>query len=209
MENFWLYLLIAAATIASPGPGVVMTLTNTLKYGLRHSLPGIFAVALGMFLIAALVGSGLGIIFNTAGVAYQILKIIGAAYLLYLGIKLIRNRHAHVDFSATATNAHGKKMFMHGLLITLTNPKAIVFFIALFPQFIDSQQAYLPQFFLLSLTFCVLIVLIHLLYGVCAYTIRQNTQRNYFGAINCAGGLAFITFALGLLFSGQKSASSP
>lgn len=205
IETYLLFTVIALATIATPGPGVVMTLTNALKYGIFHSLSGIFGVSLGMFLIALLVGSGLGVILSASAWAYTTLKLVGAGYLLYLGFRLIKNRYAQLQLDTQLPLISPKKMFINGLIVTLTNPKAIVFFIALFPQFISKDAAYGGQFLLLSLTFCAWIVVVHLLYALCAELLRKKSSRNHLKWINIGGGSAYILFAVGLLFSKRSS----
>ena len=100
MENYLLFILIAAAVIASPGPGIVLTLKNTLQYDFRGAFPGIAGVALGMLLIAVLSAAGLGLLLTTSALAFTVLKYLGAAYLIYLGIKLWRNSGQVADLSA-------------------------------------------------------------------------------------------------------------
>ena len=88
MSQMYLYILIANLTIASPGPGVLLTLTNTLNYGLRSALAGIIGVSGGMGVISIVAASSLGIIITTSQLALIIVKIVGAAYLAWLGVKL-------------------------------------------------------------------------------------------------------------------------
>jgi len=201
MNSYYLYIIIASTTIASPGPGVVMTLTNSLKYGLKSSIFGILGVTLGMFIIAIVVGGGVGVIISQSMAAYYVLKIIGAIYLLYLGVKLILNRNKEINIDNIEITLNKKKSLFQGLAITLINPKPILFFIALFPQFINSDSDYYSQFAILSITFCFLIILIHLLYGFFAGLFKHKSQgKNYFKHINTIGGTAYIIFAISLFF---------
>lgn len=200
MNTYYLYLVIASATIASPGPGVVMTLTNSLKYGLKNSLSGILGVTLGMFIIANIVGGGLGILILSSEKIFFLLKMLGAMYLLYLGIKLIINRNKELSVNIDKQILCKKKSFFSGLGITLINPKPILFFMALFPQFINNDSSYLPQFILLTMTFCILIIIIHSIYGIFASFIKKNTNsRNVFKYINLFGGSAYILFSISLI----------
>lgn len=205
MASYLVYLLIASTTIASPGPGVVMTLTNSLKYGLKESLSGILGVALGMLIIAVLVGGGMGVVIAKSETLYNILKIVGAVYLFYLGIKLIKNRNNEIKIGGENLVLNKSKSFVHGLGITIINPKPILFFIALFPQFIEKKEAYLPQFLLLTITFCILIIIIHVLYGLFASFLKSKASGlNYFKYVNTVGGSAYILFSLSLLFLTKK-----
>ncbi len=206
MSSYIIYLIIASSTIASPGPGVVMTLTNSLKYGLKESIPGIAGVSLGMLMVSGIVGSGLGFLIEKSALAYIVLKILGALYLLYLGVKLIKNRNHEIILNAGLPGVNKTRSFFHGLGITLINPKPILFFIALFPQFIDNDKPYFGQFLFLSLTFCVLLIVIHVLYGLSAGFIKNRAARfDYFKYVNSFGGAAYILFGLSLLVFSRKS----
>src|SRR5688572_23458725 len=90
MKLYSLFLLMAAATVLSPGPGVVMTLTNSLRYGMKGTFGGILGIAFGALVVAAISATSLGMLLATSSVAFTVLKFIGAAYLVYLGIKLWR-----------------------------------------------------------------------------------------------------------------------
>ena len=90
MEQYLLYLIIATLTVASPGPGVVLTLSNAIKYGMKPTMFGVLGISLGIFIIAVISASSLGVLLTTSAVAFSILKFLGAAYLIYLGFKLWR-----------------------------------------------------------------------------------------------------------------------
>ena len=91
MQQLYLYILIASLTIASPGPGVLLTLTNTLNYNLRNAMAGIIGVAVGMGVISIIAASSVGVMITTSQLTLLIVKGIGAAYLIYLGVKLFRS----------------------------------------------------------------------------------------------------------------------
>lgn len=90
MDSYLLFLAIAAATIASPGPGVVLTISNALRYGVRGAVSGIMGIASGMLIIAVLSASSLAVLMLASATAFTIVKFIGAAYLIYLGVKMWR-----------------------------------------------------------------------------------------------------------------------
>ncbi len=201
MQNYLLFILIAAAVIASPGPGIVLTLKNALQCDFRGALPGIAGVALGMLLIAIISAAGLGLLLTTSALAFTVLKYLGAAYLVYLGIKLWRSAGQTVDLSAVQCRSV-RVRFLEGLGITALNPKPIVFFMSLFPQFIDPAAAYIPQFALLALTFSALVVIIH-----CGYATAANLARDKLRTpkgseiINKVSGGVFVCFGLALTSS--------
>lgn len=198
MKLYALFLLMATATIFSPGPGVVMTLTNALRYGFRGTFGGILGISCGALIVAAISATGLGVLLATSALAFTILKYIGAAYLIYLGIRLWRAPAVH--FATGQAHAAGfRRRFLEGLSLQLTNPKAIFFFLSVFPQFIDHERAYVPQFFLLVCTYSVLVVVIH-----CCYTLTAQRAKNWLQSerggrvLNKAGGATMLCFGAAL-----------
>ena len=188
MQQLYLYILIASLTIASPGPGVLLTLTNTLNYNLRNAMAGIIGVAVGMGVISIIAASSVGVMITTS-----------------LGVKLFRSVPRALNqplSSADSTMPSASQRFRQGVLVSLFNPKPIVFFMALFPQFIHPQQPFIPQFSVLSITFCILVVVIHSLYGLFAHSVKTKmSSGNAFVKLNKTGGIVFVCFAVGLIVS--------
>ncbi|MEP9876574.1 LysE family translocator [Klebsiella sp. GW_Kp182] len=205
MQQLYLYILIASLTIASPGPGVLLTLTNTLNYNLRNAMAGIIGVAVGMGVISIIAASSVGVMITTSQLTLLIVKGVGAAYLIYLGVKLFRSVPRALNqplSSADLTMPSASQRFRQGVLVSLFNPKPIVFFMALFPQFIHPQQPFIPQFSVLSITFCILVVVIHSLYGLFAHSVKTKmSSGNAFVKLNKTGGIVFVCFAVGLIVS--------
>ncbi|PID62981.1 MAG: lysine transporter LysE [Gammaproteobacteria bacterium] len=200
MEKYSLYLIISALTIASPGPGVILTLTTSLKFGLFKTLPAIVGVASGMLVISIIAGSGVGLLIATHANLYSALKLLGALYLLYLSYKLFLATKKHYQLDVQVAAYHPRRLFYAGFLITMANPKPIIFFVALFPQFIDKDYFWV-QFILYSLSFCGLIVIIHGAYGYIAHTIRKQSSDHFFRYVNLLGAMAYCFFAVALIYS--------
>lgn len=200
MANIALYTLIAALTIASPGPGILLTLSNTLKYRLSHALWGIVGVVSGMAIIGAIASSSLGVVLIASPWALGGVKVVGAAYLIYLGTKLFRSKPKGLGEDGLPTEIPaGHKLFSEAFVITLFNPKPIVFFMALFPQFIDPGMPMAIQFLALSSIFCMLVFLIHVLYGCFAMVIRKKLSGdNFFVILNRIAGCVFMFFGVSL-----------
>ncbi len=194
MKLYPLFLLMATAAVFSPGPGVVMTLTNSLRYGYRGTIGGIFGIAVGTFVVAAISATGLGVILATSALAFTILKFAGAAYLAYLGVRLWRSPVYKFETQVARQVGFGRR-FAEGMSLTLTNPKAIFFFLSVFPQFIDPAGNFFAQFLILALTFSSLVVVIHTLYALFArYAKSWLTSERGGRSINRAGGLTFMFF---------------
>lgn len=198
MKLYPLFLLMATATVFSPGPGVVMTLTNSIRYGLRGTFGGILGIAFGALVVAAISATSVGVILATSAVAFTVMKYVGAAYLIYLGIKLWRA--PGFRFSETAGHEAGfGKRFVEGLSLQLTNPKAVFFFLSVFPQFIDHAMDYATQFAVLVLTYSSLVVVIHCLYALTAQRAKAWLVSEKGGRmVNKAGGATFIFFGAAL-----------
>jgi threonine/homoserine/homoserine lactone efflux protein len=198
MKLYGLFLLMATATVFSPGPGVVMTLTNAIRYGIRGTFGGILGISCGALIVAAISATGLGVLLATSALAFTMLKYIGAAYLIYLGARLWRAPALRIDTSA-AHAAGFRRRFVEGLSLQLTNPKAIFFFLAVFPQFINDRDPYLPQFLLLVCSYSALVVLIHSCYMLTAQRARRWLLSERGGqVVNKAGGVTLICFGAAL-----------
>ncbi|MBV4495610.1 LysE family translocator [Pseudomonas sp. SWRI12] len=190
MAGYGLFLILATLTVLSPGPGVVLTLSNALRHGWRGALPGIFGIATGAFIVAAICASSLGLILAASATAFTLLKYIGAAYLLFLGIKMWRTQRFIPELKATSPRPW--RRFVEALSIQLLNPKAGFFFLAVFPQFIKPEGDYYRQFFLLVSSYSVLVVLVH-----SSYALMANGARGWLSSSQGArvvGKLSGITF---------------
>jgi threonine/homoserine/homoserine lactone efflux protein len=198
MENYMLFVLVAFVTILSPGPGILLTLTNAIRYGFSGAVGGILGIALGSFIVAGVSATSLGVILATSTLAFSIMKYIGAAYLIYMGIKLWRSAPAIMN-GDTVTTRSMSRQFVEGFTMQLTNPKAVFFFMSIFPQFIHFSGDYTQQFLLLVVTYSLLVVAIHFVYAYLAKAMRTWLSSERGGRIiNRFGGGTFICFGVGL-----------
>ncbi|AXF84807.1 Homoserine/homoserine lactone efflux protein [Ephemeroptericola cinctiostellae] len=200
-----LFITMATLTILSPGPGVLRSLTNALNYGLRPALVGILGTASGTFCIATLSATSLGALLAASNNAFTIIKYIGAAYLIYLGIKLWRAPAIELDNNETPPRSP-QSLFIESFFMQFSNPKAIVFFLSIFPQFIDPTSDYAPQFIVLVCTFCALLFCIHATYAFFAQSAKRWFSHGQGGRwMNRIGGTTFIGF--GLMLAQSKKAA--
>lgn len=210
MDQYLLYLLIVTITIASPGPGVILTLSNAIRYGTKPALAGVLGISLGILVIAVISATSVGVLLSTSAIAFTVLKYIGGAYLIYLSIKLWRSPAIKLE-GATENSAESAASrqtlgyilrFKEGLWVSVLNPKPIFFFMSLFPQFINHEQSYLLQFTYLTLTFCTMIVVIHSIYALGANSIKGwLLSPKGSKTVNRVGGSIFVLFGLGLATS--------
>lgn len=172
--DLWLAFTAAAlALLMIPGPTVLLVLSYALSHGKRVAVSAAAGVATGDLIAMTASLAGLGAIVLASATAFTILKWVGALYLVWLGIKLIRSApKARLGDLTTATEARG--IFAHTALVTALNPKSIAFFIAFVPQFIAPDRALLPQFTVLIATFVTLAALNALAYALLADKLRTR-----------------------------------
>lgn len=206
MTTYLLFIAVAALTVLSPGPGVLMTITNALRFGFKGTVGGIFGIAAGAFLVAGISATALGAVLAASAIAFAIMKFIGAAYLIYLGVKLWKS--SPPDFSnRSAHEARLLRRFGEGLSLQITNPKAIFFFLSVFPQFIEPGAGYKAQFALLVVSYAILVVCIHTIYALFAHRARGWLTSERGGSIlNRAGGVTFVGFGAALALAKKSGA---
>lgn len=190
MASYGLFLLLATLTILSPGPGVVLTLSNALRHGWSGALPGILGIALGAFVVAGISASSLGLVLAASATAFTLLKYLGALYLLYLGVKMWRTQGFIPELSTSASRPW--RRFVEALSIQLLNPKAGFFFLAVFPQFIQPEASYSRQFLVLVASYSLLVIAVH-----SAYALAANGARGWLSSRRGArivGRLSGVTF---------------
>jgi threonine/homoserine/homoserine lactone efflux protein len=152
------YLAFIAACVALtllPGPIVTLLIANGLRHGTRAALTNIAGVELGLAIVIGIVAIGLSSLTATMGYWFDWVRFAGAAYLVWLGIKLIRFPVEGIRDDAPPSPPHGG-FFLQGLLVTLSNPKVLLFFGAFLPQFMDMSRDYVFQVTVLGATFMVI-----------------------------------------------------
>ena len=196
--DLWLAFVAASvALLLIPGPTVLMVLSYALSKGRSVAVATAAGVALGDFVAMSLSLAGLGALVLTSATLFLVLKWVGAAYLVWLGIRLLRSApQALLQEPARDVTARG--VFGHAAAVTALNPKSIAFFIAFVPQFLDPARPLPPQFVLLVATFVTLVTLNTLAYALAADRLRRAIRRPAVLVwITRMGGSALI--AMGLL----------
>ena len=155
LSTYLLYVAAVALLIATPGPTMLMCMTNALNHGPRRAMTSVAGSVSAVLVVMVLSAMGLGALLAASETAFTVAKVIGAAYLIWLGIKTFRS-----DASALAVGgADGdagtprRSFYLQGLLVGASNPKAVLFFAAFFPQFLNPSAPMAPQFAILALTF--------------------------------------------------------
>ena len=195
---FDLWLAFAAASTALlliPGPTVLLVLSYALSKGRSVAVASAAGVALGDFVAMTASLLGLGALVLASATAFTMLKWVGAVYLIWLGIKLIRSAPTEGLTPPRDVTANG--VFGHTAAVTALNPKSIAFFIAFVPQFIQPQAPLLPQFAILITTFVTLAALNALAYALLADRLRRIIGKpSVLAWITRAGGATLIGMGL-------------
>lgn len=200
----WLAFFVASWIISvSPGSGAIYAMSCGMNHGFRRGFIGTLGLIAGIWTALAIVAIGLGAILSASSLAFALLKWLGVAYLVYLGIKQWR---APVTPLVAAQNDEGrtsaKSLIARGWAVNATNPKGIVFMMAVMPQFIDTQAPLLPQYLVIGATFAFTDFVIMALYtGFAARVLsyfRSDAQIRFlnrvFGGLFVAAATALATF---------------
>ena len=188
VETWIAFAGASAILLVIPGPTILLVLSYALGQGWRAALPTAIGVALGDLTAMSVSLLGLGTVLAASATLFTILKWVGAAYLIWLGIKLWRVG-GKLDAEPSQGTAAPLRMIVHAWLVTALNPKSIVFFIAFVPQFLDSHAAFLPQVAVLEATFVALAFLNALAFAAIAARARALVRNERsLGIINKLGG---------------------
>ncbi|WP_305072359.1 homoserine/homoserine lactone efflux protein [Propionivibrio sp.] len=196
----WLAFLLAAILIAvSPGPGAATSMSVGLRHGYLAALRAIGGLQAALLIQLGIVFAGLGALLMASTTAFEIMKFVGAGYLVWLGIQKWREIPHALDDTSAVNRPNG--LFLQGLLVNLTNPKAIVFMAALTPQFIDPARSQWLQFLILSATMCGVDTLVMSGYALLASRLRRwlrdlramKAQNRFFGGVFVGAGVLLAT----------------
>ena len=195
--TLWLGFLLTAILIAiTPGPGAVLSMSIGVRHGYRAALQAILGLQAALLLQLLIVALGLGALLAASDTAFQVLKLAGAVYLIWLGWQ---KWHAPVHPLALAPGAMpARGLFIQGVLVNLTNPKAIIFIGALVPQFIDPNQPVAIQYSVIAATLCLTDIVVMSAYAVAALQLGRwlgdirhiRWQNRFFGTLFIAAGAA-------------------
>jgi threonine/homoserine/homoserine lactone efflux protein len=191
------FVIAAAIVLVIPGPTILFVISQAISHGRRAVMPLVAGVTLGDFTAMTLSLLGLGAVLSASAAFFSVLKWIGAAYLIYLGIKLWRSnpeKHA-IRFPVTKTS--NRSLFKSAFFVTALNPKSIAFFVAFLPQFISRQSDTFFQFLILGATFLFLASFNAALYALFAGRLRDKLQNSTVRRwLNRCGGSVLICAGL-------------
>lgn len=197
LDTWLIYLLAAVGLSLSPGPNSLLALTHGALHGRRKTLFTIFGGAVGFVVIIAASMFGIGALLKASLVWLTVMKWIGGAYLVWLGIQVWRAPPIGMQVDATSGPITEASMAWQGALSAMTNPKGILFFAAFLPQFIDPARSLLTQFVIMAGTFVAIEIVTEMVLASMAHRIRHGLQRMGRRFNQACGGL-FVAIGVAL-----------
>ena len=176
LENWLAYTFVTATFLLIPGPTILLVISYSLIRGRQAVFALLLGVGLGDIVAMILSFIGVGLLLQTVTIAFQFLKWIGAAYLIWLGIRMWRSASESMELSAITDKKVWHAIMANAFVITALNPKSIVFFLAFLPQFINSEKPFITQSLILGSTFLILAIISVLFYSTLASFTGQQMQ---------------------------------
>lgn len=203
LEIWITYIVTTAIILVIPGPTIILVISQAVTHGRKSVVPLVAGVVLGDFTAMTLSLLGLGAIMSASATLFALFKWIGAIYLLYLGVNLLRTNPQNAAAKNEEETTSSGTLFKSSFIVTALNPKGIAFFVAFLPQFISSHHSTFCQFIILGGTFLFLAFINAALYaffgGELRKTIKKRRVRKWF---NRCGGTAMI--GAGLFTAGMQ-----
>ncbi|MCP2341974.1 LysE family translocator [Actinomadura rupiterrae] len=200
---------MATVIILVPGPSVLFVVGRALAHGRRTALTSVLGNETGALLLAAAVALGVGSLVAESAVLFTAIKLVGAVYLVYLGVQALRHRRKLTEAlgQSGGTDGGGRRAFWQGLIVGVTNPKTSVFFAAVLPQFVDRGAGHVPmQMALFGVVFCLIALLFDSMWGVLAAGARSWFARSprRLAMVGGTGGLMMIGLGVTIAATGRK-----
>jgi threonine/homoserine/homoserine lactone efflux protein len=205
--TLWAFLAASVVLAVTPGPGVIYVVTRTLAQGRAAGASSVAGVACGNFLNALGASIGLAALFAVSALAFEIVKYAGAAYLIYLGIKMLRGTPRSVESAPAFVPASPGRVFREGVLVALLNPKTTIFFAAFLPQFMHADAPALPQALMLGAVFVVIAAISDLNYVLLASILARRFGGSAAAPAwgRYASGGAMIALGVASAMAGQRT----
>jgi homoserine/homoserine lactone efflux protein len=188
-QVFIAFVVATSIMIALPGPSVILTVAHSISFGWRPAIATVAGETMGIAVQLLVAAIGLASLLNAVAGAFELIRWAGAAYLVYLGIKQWRSANEPLDFNASKMSK--KNLFIQGLVITIPNPKSLVFIAAFLPQFIDATHPIASQFIVIVPTFLLITFAVTSVWAVTASSARVllKSQRSIKTVSRTSGGL--------------------
>ena len=176
LETWLAYTFVTASFLLIPGPTILLVISYSLIRGRQAVFALLLGVGLGDVVAMLLSFIGVGLLLQTVSIVFQFFMWIGAAYLIWLGIRMLRDESESLELSEKIDPEVWHAIIANAFVITALNPKSIVFFLAFLPQFINSEESFITQSLILGSTFLGLALLSVVLYSLLSSFIGQQMR---------------------------------
>jgi threonine/homoserine/homoserine lactone efflux protein len=207
LQTLLTFTLAGVVLVIIPGPSVLFIVGRALAHGRRAALASVAGNTTGASIVVIVVALGFGAIAAQSIAVFTTLKLVGAAYLVYLGVQTIRKRGDLVARLAQPAAPADRRMFLQGVVVGVTNPKVLVFFAAVLPQFVDTAAGdATTQMLVLGLLFAIIAASLDSAWGLAAGTARSwmATSPDRLRWMGGIGGTSLIVMGAGLALTGRK-----
>ena len=210
IESYTLYMLVCIAATITPGPAVVLIVTNSLKYGFKSSIMTALGNITCLLILCIISTFGVKTLLMDIPAFFTTVKILGAVYLFYLGVKSISRAkntpnstiNLDIGINGGAKSQSQKNLFKEAFLVAASNPKALIFVFALFPQFVDIEEAHWIEFAILTLTLMAFSFSFLILYAYFSNKMRVILiGDDSLNTIYKSSGIIFILVSIAVIFS--------
>jgi threonine/homoserine/homoserine lactone efflux protein len=201
ISNWLIYFLSVLGLTFTPGPNGLLALTHGAIYGSKKTIATIVGGSVGFATVIGLSLFGIGALLAASAQLLTVMKFVGGAYLIWLGIQVWRSPSIGATNSTVLKDVSSFSLFRQGLLAALTNPKGILFFVAFLPQFIDPSLSLITQFVWMALTFVVIEFLYELAVAAAANKIKPFLAK-YGKKVNRVFGGIFVSIGIALPLRG-------
>ena len=189
--------IAAFATVATPGPTVLLALTNGSRYGFAKAGVGIIGAGLSDIVLITAAALGLGALLATSAFWFSVVKWLGVAYLAWLGIQLLRST-SHLGAVPGAASGSTGRIFRKSFLVAVTNPKGYIFFAALLPQFLELSEPQVSQYATLAMIFVTIDVVVMATYAAAGVNAMRFLRETGVLWLDRGCGVVMLTLAGGL-----------
>ncbi|MBW0091065.1 LysE family translocator [Pseudonocardia sp. KRD-184] len=207
VETLVTFALAGIVLVVVPGPSVLFIVGRALAHGRRAALTSVAGNTTGAALVVVVVALGFGAIAAQSVAVFTVLKLVGAAYLVYLGVQTVRHRGDLAAALGAAPGVLDRRLYWQGVVVGATNPKVLIFFAAVLPQFVDTGAGSATgQMLVLGLLFAVLAAVLDSAWGLAAGAARDwfATSPARLRRVGGLGGLTMIAMGAGLAVSGRR-----
>jgi threonine/homoserine/homoserine lactone efflux protein len=207
-EHLLAFIVVAAVLIAVPGPSVLFVVTRSLTLGRRAGIATVVGNTAGVYVQVMLVAVGVGAIVQESIAIFTAIKFAGALYLVYLGVQAFRKRHSLAAALNTPVAPRDlRRILVDAFIVGIANPKVVVFFVAVLPQFVDRSAGSVPlQLLTLGAVFCAIALVFDSTWALAAGAARNWLVRSprRLAAIGGTGGIVMVGLGAGLAVTGRK-----